>query len=109
MIINGSKDMVVQKGGSFFVGSDPKAQDGGSITPALYGPYYLRTTLDENIEYLGQKLTSYDQTVDGQSTECSRMTIDGRELAQNITYCEGEGGHMIWGSEKRYDMSSLKE
>jgi len=37
------------------------------------------------------------------------MTIDGRELAQNITYCEGEGGHMFWGQNKRYSFESIKD
>jgi len=42
MIINGSKDAVVPLGGLFMESSDRKNDPENSLTPATYGPYYLR-------------------------------------------------------------------
>jgi len=57
---------------------------------------------NKDIDTKGTKVTSYDKTVDGQKTICSRMTVDGTELKQNITHCLGDGGHVVWGSKARY-------
>lgn len=90
--------------------AEPNGYFTDMAVPALaWSPWFLRYSMNKDIDTKGEKVISFKNTVGGESTECSRMQIDKKELAQNVTYCLGDGGHLPWGILGRYAYDKMRD